>query len=354
MPYKEGKTWRAVLKLNGERYQKTGFATKKAAKEWEKDRLKKLTLPTLQPGPALLAICSKYLLYSERYSKGVQDEKSAVCARIIEYWGAKTIVGLITVEMAEEYLSIQKSDRSANASNKDRKNLHAMWVKACKTWGVKSNPFAETQQFSHDRKTQYTPTSEDVGKVLLASSRAERLFLMTYIQSGARRSEIFRWTWTDDINFERRGYRLGTRKTRDGSMRYTWKPMSEEIYQELLWWWKARPVKNSQYVFVVDRKGPNYGKPYKHRRRLLPKLCKRAEVKEFGYHALRRFCASMLVDGHKSLKAVQEWLGHASLRTTELYVQNIHSDMHDVAESVTMDKILGAGTRNGTRENKGG
>ena len=39
----------------------------------------------------------------------------------------------ITLEMAENYLRDQAENRSNNASNKDRKNLLAMWNKGKKT-----------------------------------------------------------------------------------------------------------------------------------------------------------------------------------------------------------------------------
>lgn len=55
----------------------------------------------------------------------------------------------------------------------------------------------------------------------------EKVFLLAYLETGVRRSEIFRWTWADDINFVKRQARLGTRKTRDGSMKYAWMPMTD-------------------------------------------------------------------------------------------------------------------------------
>ena len=38
--------------------------------------------------------------------------------------------------------------------------------------------------------------------------------------TGARKSEVLRWTWADDINFDERWVRLGTRKNRTGEMTY--------------------------------------------------------------------------------------------------------------------------------------
>ena len=69
---------------------------------------------------------------------------------------------------------------------------------------LQNNPLAEIEKRSHERKPQYVPPVENILKVLMAADRMERLFLDCYLQTGARRSEIFRWTWIDDINFEKR------------------------------------------------------------------------------------------------------------------------------------------------------
>ena len=70
-------------------------------------------------------------------------------------------------------------------------------------------------------------------------------------------------------------------------------------------------------VFVCDRP-QHYGKPFTSRRRFIKGTCKRAGVKEFGFHALRRYVASVLADTHKvSAKTIQRILRHKNLSTTE-------------------------------------
>ncbi len=57
-------------------------------------------------------------------------------------------------------------------------------------------------------------------------------------------------------------------------------------------------------------------------------LCKRASVKQFGFHALRRFFASYYADkGKVSAKGIQRILRHNNLATTERYIHNIDDDM---------------------------
>lgn len=354
MPTREGNKWRGVIKINGKKVlQKSGFSLKREAKAWEDKERKRLKQPTLRTGPDLLNICSKYILYSERFSEKVQDEKRRTCKRILKEWGPATPIDTITGYMAELYLSKQRATRGAHASNRDRTNLHAMWEKGKKTWGLKSNPFAETEKFPHDRLTQFTPTTEMVLSVLMAANRKEQLLLKCYIQTGARRSEIFRWTWIDDVNLEKKTIRLGTRKTKDGSMRYRYQGLSAELHSELVWLWNNRKLKDNPYVFPIE-KGKHKGEPYKEMRNLLPKLCRKAfapgcrSTKKyidnnlgpvFGFHAIRRFCASMLADSGKSIKRIQEWLGHQSFRTTEIYIHNISTDNQDMSEALTTDKL---------------
>jgi integrase len=206
-------------------------------------------------------------------------------------------------------------------------------------FGVSNNPFLGTEKQPHDRLPQYTPPLEDILKVLMAANRKERVFLDCYLQTGARRSEIYRWTWTDDINLEKREYRLGTRKNRTGSMEYEWFPMTDDLYDSSSWWWKNRPIKSSLYVFTDDQIGPHYGKPYKERRHFMAGLCKRAGVKQFGFHALRRFVASVLADSGKSSNAIRRILRHKNIRTTELYIQNINNDLKDTLDALNFNKL---------------
>jgi len=113
-------------------------------------------------------------------------------------------------------------------------------------------------------------------------------------------------------------------------MHYEWLPMSDELHEELWWWWNHRPIKDTPFVFVStsNKPGRHYGKPYTERRWFMETLCKRAGVRPFGFHALRRYVASVLADTHKvSAKTVQRILRHKNLATTERYIQNLNRDL---------------------------
>lgn len=329
MPYKQGKKWRAVVRFQGQRYQAL-LPTKRDAIEWEIETRRELKriVKRRQLGMDLMTFCAKYLDYATRFTEKVYKEKRAVSRRILQAWGSDFPVAHIDPDMVQTYLDDQAKLRSANASNKDRKNMLAMWTYGQKFLKFPENPVAVTEKRAHDTKPQYTPPTEDILKVLACADRKERVFLDCYLLTGARRSEIFRWIWSDDINFEKREYRLGTRKTRDGSMEYAHFPMPDALYESLWWWWNNRVVKDAPYVFPNEKKGRIYGQPHADHRKFLQRLCQRAGVKPFGYHALRRYVASVLADTHKvSATTIQRILRHKKLATTERYIQKINNDL---------------------------
>ncbi|MDH4317122.1 MAG: site-specific integrase [Desulfobulbaceae bacterium] len=244
-------------------------------------------------------------------------EKKLLCKRSIEYFTPDIEVEKITSKMVLDYLN-SRLKKSNNSFNVNRKNLLAFWKYANTFHGIENNPVKMISKMSHTRSVQYTPPREDISKVLEVATDEEKVFLLCFLHTAGRRSEIFRLKWKEDINFKKREIRLGTRKTKDSSIEYTWLPMNSDLYSELKWWNENRPLKESPYVFCVSNSShESFGKPFTQRRRFLKGLCQRAGVKEFGFHALRRYVASTLADTHKvSAKTIQRILRHKSVTTT--------------------------------------
>jgi integrase len=98
-------------------------------------------------------------------------------------------------------------------------------------------------------------------------------------------------------------------------------------------------------------KHPHHGQPFTQRRKFMRGLCKRAGVKPFGFHALRRYVASVLADTHKqSSKTIQRVLRHKNVSTTEKYIQAINDDLQSTMNLLSKSKIHIAHTR---KEKKG-
>ena len=342
---KQRATWRAQIKLNGQRYR-ASFPTKKEAKDWEVLKRKELIedqKKTTTTGMDLESFFNKYLDYAKlHFVDKTYKNKQRLCKRLIGYLGNIPISN-VSPSLIDEYLTSQAMTRSKAGYNEDYKHLRSLWSWGVDILGLPINPVVKLRRIPQDRAPQYTPSTEDILKVMAAATREELVFLNCYLQTGARRSEIFRWTWVEDINFEKREVRLTTKKTNDGSPDSQWLPMNDDLYEELWWWWKNRPIKSTPYVFVSTC-NRHYGKPFTTRRRFMKGLCKRAGVTPFEFHALRRYVASVLADTHKvSAKRIQRVLRHKSVTTTERYIQNINQDLVG-----TMNLLSGKGPHDGS------
>ena len=345
MPYKEGKKWRGKVTHQGQRYTKIKD-TKTAAIEWEVQKKKELKIPE-KPLPSkldLLSFCSEYLIHAKKFNIKTYQEKSGLCKRLLQNWGKDINVCEITPRMAQQYLDKQFSTRSGNAANKDRKNLKRLF-----NWGIEleiiyHNPVSKIEIYPHQRKPTYTPPVEDVLRLLAVTTRSERNFLDCILQTGARKSEIFHLTW-DDINLKAKTIRLWNMKGKGGTMKERTLAMSDELYNSLWWHWNNRKFKRSPYVFIDDQKGPHYGKPYKSRRRFMAGLCKRAGIRSFGFHALRRFVASVLDSKNVPLKQIQIVLGHSTTAITDRYVSNLQTDMKSTMNLLQIEKAHEDGER---------
>jgi len=303
--------------------------------------------------------------FARRYTKGTYKEKLALTNRILAKWGGLTPVHMITPKMGLDYLTErmeeeirqakdqkdkgieENSDKKKkkkpprmkpNAANRDRKNLIAMWNWGKVFMGVEQNPFIKIPKFIHDRSPQYVPPRVDVLKLKAACSPEEYAYLGTLLQTGGRRSEINRLC-VEDVDFQNRKIRLKNRKSKDGSLQERWIDMSDELIAVLQQWLKVRPIKDTVWLFyVTDTRSRHYGMPYTTRRRFLRGLCKRAGVKEMGYHALRRHVASFLAAKGAPLKFIQDVLGHASIRTTDKYIYNIIDDQREYMNMLSTEE----------------
>ena len=121
-------------------------------------------------------------------------------------------------------------------------------------------------------------------------------------------------------------------------MKYRWIHMNDMLFEALQDQWRTR-LPHSDYVFQNRNPNhPRYGDRYTARRKFMKGLCKRAGVRNFGFHSLRRFFASLLADKYKeSIPVIQRLLGHASPNTTERYIYNISQDMRRAVENIKFE-----------------
>lgn len=347
MPYREGKKFRGVVTKGKQRYTKL-FSTKSEAKNWERDKRKELEIQT-KIGMDLLRLCNLYTDYCERWVYSTKAHKKACFKRLLLKFG-NILTSDLTPTMALEFLD-ERAKLSGNAANEDLKHLATMWKYGIRFQGMPSdhNPWLGLNPYPHRKKPPITPSRETVLKLVAASSGQDRVFVDVFRFTGARKSSVLKLTW-DYINFQNKTITTWHRKGRKGEWKSVTVPMNKTLHDSLWWWWNNRINKETPFVFTRSD-----GEPYRRRDDFILRLCKKAGVDHIsGYHALRRYYASRIVDSKKAtMKDTQELLGHASLRSTELYIQNINPHHRDVMQFVdddAMDEIHDDNTRYNFRD----
>jgi len=328
--------WRSEFMVKGERIRAKGFFKyKDEARQWVKDEKKRLTenqkrYSSQSKDLALWTLAQKYLADCKiNYGKKTFDEKRYCLERFYKFAGDISVIDIDPPTILE-FINDRAKTQSNNAANKDRKNLKAFYSWIQQMYGIMYDPTAPIKKKSHEKQPRRLIPIQDILKVMLAATGHDRVLIGSYWHTGARKGEVLRWTWADDINFEERWVRLGTKKSKTGEMVYEKLSMNDDLHKLLMWQWKKRHP-TSPYIFChMNPKSKFYGSPYGQRRKTLRTLCRIAGIAPFGYHDIRHTVAKYLNDLQKvPLKKVQQVLRHRRQTTTEIYVEGNYTDTKD-------------------------
>lgn len=319
-------------------YRDNSQKSKREAYLWEEETKKQLEKEFSKINMVFLTVgewVNQYLEEAEqRFSKATFDEKKSVFSRFFKESGLRkeSHIEDITLAISRNYLIKQNRDRSGYAANKDRKNLGTAWkwgLEYLEGWNAGVNPFLSIKKFPEKRKPRYVPPEDDFWKVFELTSGQDRTMLLTFLNLAARRKEVFNLLLSD-LDFNNNRIRLWTQKREGGNTECDWLPMTSELRSGLLTWLEERlnqPTEDKEHVFLcLDQFsfcGEYYGKPFKHRQHLMAKLCTKAKVKHFGFHAIRHLTASILYKKGYPVSIIQAILRHKSPNTTTRYLRTL-------------------------------
>ena len=340
-----GNCWLARVVIDGQQVDSKVFPPGRskgpewmAAKTWEVERkkefleLRERQRKTLTGFGLLLAWGEAYLDHVGRtMSRITLTEKQTVMQALFGYCREAGLTGVEDLTRSTWTLFLTK------VANVYRKNLLAAW-----NWAADSGfpgfpqahcPLERIRPFPVEAGVRYVPPEEDVIKVLQQAHGQDLVMLLTYYYTGARRGEVFRLLWSD-VNFDSGSIRLVDHKGRDGSSRARWVPMHPELAKALRWWQAVRPCVVDN-VFMQEHCDGMLGEPFQQRSKLMPRLCRKAGVKPFGFHALRHKAAAITFTAG-GLAVAQTLMGHSRATTTDIYVRSagLYGD-----RSVMMDAL---------------
>lgn len=152
-----------------------------------------------------------------------------------------------------------------------------------------------------------------------------RVLILTAAMTGLRRSELLGLRWRDVDSEAQRirvrnvyvlGEHSGTGKSERSTKRSV--PMADRLARELEHW-RARSAYTTDDDLVFAH--PETGHPLDGSKvsRRFKAACRAAEVREVRFHDLRHTFATRLAAAGQPLRTIQEFLGHADAKTTQIY-----------------------------------
>ena len=315
----------------------------------------------------LLTLCNEYLEDAKVSFVGHDTfaGKRRLCKELLERWGNMPIDD-ITVHMAQSYL-LERANRVSNNSF----NVYRQEGKRLFNWGIiqellpkdAPNPFAKVEKKKHEKGGPRPAPIENVVKVYVAATPDQKDLLLTYLVTGARKSEILKWEWKD-IDFNKRIYALHTKKSGTGEAKTTYHEMPDLLFEILERRFKKRHP-TLPYVFWHrfwdQKKGQWRDDRFRSLNKFTNKLCRKAGVPMFHLHQLRHLATSILKElGDMGLAKLQRFLRHDKQKTTEIYAGHLETGTKEQTDFLadfwqdTLNKSTQSSTQSSTTQNKRG
>ena len=154
-------------------------------------------------------------------------------------------------------------------------------------------------------------SSEECRALLNACPDYIKPIVITAINTGMRKSEIFNLKW-ENVDMKHGFIKLNPEETKSGKGREI--PINQHM-EKVLTYQDSNRYDDSDYVFC----SPVTCKPFKDIKRSFTSACNEAGIRGFRFHDLRHTFASQLVMAGAELASVQKLLGHATINMTMRY-----------------------------------
>jgi integrase len=265
-----------------------------------------------------------YLEYREkqRMSKKTISMDAYALNRLFDYLGDCNL-HTITRSVVQRFRDHRLESMKAASVSIELRSLRAAF-----NWGVekagekylKDNPFVL-------RGLVPSVENKNIPKILSPEEKAKffsvienpehELLFKFYSLTGCRRNEALNLCWTD-IDLEQK--QITFRKTKTKKDRSI--PIGLELMQVIL---KLDQSKQKPFMYRPDTVT-----------RQFKRYLKRAAIdKDLHLHNLRHTAASDLVRQGVHLTKIQKFLGHSSVKVTEIYTHVLPEDLREVAEALT-------------------
>ena len=331
---KKGKLYRSRITINGKRYTKAGFTTKRDANAWI-DILKKSKIEgTLaDPNGITFSAYAKHFIDHqhglEHKRKTIEGYESILSYRLLPYFKNKRIRSITTTDVNIFLDSLAKEGLAVKTKRNIRNVLNGIMVLAVQENVIGFNPLTKIPVFRETKKeNRRALTGEEVHQLLHAldayyekkkNYKSVNMLIYPYvylaIYTGARRGELCALTW-DDIDVEKCTVSINKSinehldievpKTTNA---YRVNVIPKDVMAKLL------PFKDSKCNKVFHTCTGEYIKP-SNIARAFRNILKFGSLPHIRLHELRHTLATLALQAGVPITDISKQLGHASISTT--------------------------------------
>lgn len=331
---KKGKLYRSRITINGKRYTKAGFTTKRDANGWI-DRLKKSKIEgTLSdPNGITFSAYAKHFIEHqhglEHKRKTIEGYESILSHRLLPYFKNKRMRSITPTDVNIFLDSLAKEGLAIKTKRNIRNVLNGIMVLAVQENVIGFNPLTHIPVFRETKKeNRRALTVEELRQLLHTletyhekkkNYKSVNMLIYPYvylaIYTGARRGELCALTW-DDIDVEKGTVSINKSinehldievpKTTNA---YRVNVIPKDVMAKLL------PFKDSKCNKVFHTCTGEYIKP-SNIARAFRNVLKFGSLPHICLHELRHTLATLSLQAGVPITDISKQLGHASISTT--------------------------------------
>jgi integrase len=310
--FQKGKNWYIDYYDKGKRKRKKIGPSKKLAlqilKDIEVKIVKKEYLGLVDEKKVLFEeYATQYLEYSKaNKSFSMYDRRDRFSINNLKTSFEGKHLFEITAEMIEKYKIKRLESVEPATVNRELACLKHMYTKAVE-WGyVKASPANGVKKLKEPPGRLRYLKPDEVNALLAQCSEHLRPLVVTAINTGMRRGELFNLKWSH-VDLGNR--KITVVKTKNNESRVV--PVNQTLHKELV---GLHEKSEGEYVFS----NPN-GTSLKDVKTGFLASLRRAGIEDFRFHGLRHTFGSHLVMQGVSLRTVQQVMGHRDIRMTMRY-----------------------------------
>ena len=342
-------TWTARWRdVDGSNAQASGFMTKQEALAYGRDqeflvRKGKRTKPS-EMNLTVFEFVTKVWAGTLRVRQATkEDYERSLNSHILPAFGHVTMASIKPADLESWVSDMSKSGLSPRTVEKHRNLLAAILKKALQNEYIHKNPFDGLSWGRAKKVNQVKPLSKSIVESI-ANALPPIYQVMVWIAyyTGMRPSEVMGLTW-EKLDFENSTITIDQQLSRD-----TTKVHDDELKTEA----SARVIGFSKELQrIIQTHVSTFGLGphglilqnrlggilrYKDAARLFRIAGRQNGLKTGeGLHQLRHTCVSILIEKGANPKAIQQWVGHASIvETLDTYGHLFPNSMSDLADKL--------------------